>query len=132
MANISNYMEERILNHFFKGVSSSPPGTLYIALFLNNPTDAATGTEVSGSEYARKVITFGEVSQIEGKATISNSDDIEFDQAGDNWGLVTHAAIYDDLTGGNMYYYGPLENPKDVQTSDILKVLAGELKLTLD
>ena len=132
MANISNYLEERTLNHFFRGVASTSPATLYVGLFLNNPTDAATGTEVSGTSYARQVITFSAPTQDSGKGTIKNNTEIEFPSAGSNWGLVTHAAIYDDLTGGNMYYYGALANPKDVQTSDILKVLENELVLTLD
>ena len=132
MANMSNYLEERVLNHIFRGVASTSPGTLYIALFTNNPTDAGTGTEVSGTGYARQTITFTAPTQVNGKAQIENEADVEFPQAGADWGLVTHAAIYDDLTIGNMYYYGALLNPKDVQTSDILKVLAGELKLNLD
>ena len=132
MANISNYLEERVLNHIFRGVESTSPATLYLALFLNNPTDAATGTEVSGTDYARQTITFSAPTQDgDGKGTIKNNTEIEFPSAGSSWGLVTHAAIYDGLEGGNMYYYGPLANPKDVQTSDILKVLENELVLTL-
>ena len=132
MANISNYLEERILNHIFRGASSTSPSNLYLGLFLNNPTDAGTGTEVSGTGYERQTVSFNAPSQIDGKATISNNAEIEFPSAGSNWGLVTHAAIYDDITGGNMLYYGPLQNPKDVETSDILKILESELVLTLD
>jgi len=132
MANMSNYLEERALNHFFRGTASTAPSALYIALFLNNPTEAGTGTEVSGTGYARKAISFNAPTQVGTAATIVNSADIEFAQAGSNWGTVSHAAIYDGLTGGNMYYYGPLTNPKVVETGDILKVLAGELKLSLD
>jgi hypothetical protein len=131
MANMSNYLEARVLNHIFRGTASTSPSTLYVALFLNNPTDAATGTEVSGTGYARRTVTFTAPTQVNGAAQITNEQDIEFAQAGSNWGTVTHAAIYDALTGGNMYYYGPLNSPKEIQTSDILKVLAGELKLTL-
>ena len=132
MANISNYLEERALNHFFRGVASTAPSQMYLALFLNNPTDAGTGTEVTGTDYVRQEVAFGAPTQDGGKGTIKNNADIEFPTAGNNWGLVTHAAIYDSESHGNMYYYGPLANPKDVRTSDILKVLTGELTLTLD
>lgn len=130
--NMSNYLEERVLNHIFRGVASTAPTNLYVALFLNNPTDAGTGTEVSGTGYVRKSITFSAPVQVAGKAVIGNEADIEFAQAENNWGTITHAAVYDALTGGSMYYYGALNNPKEIQTNDILKVLAGELKLTLD
>lgn len=131
LANLSNYLEERILNHIFRGVASIPPANFYVALFLNNPTDAGTGNELSGVNYARKPITFTTPTQTEGSASISNETEITFDQAGSNWGTVTHAAIYDSLTGGNMYYYGALDTPKAIETNDILKVLANELVLTL-
>ena len=132
MANISNYLEERVINHYLRGASSTAPSTMYVALFLNNPTDAGTGTEVSGTGYARQRITFKAPTQVAGKAQTTNNAEIEFPSAGSNWGLVTHAAVYDDLTGGNMYIYGALRNPKDVQTSDILKVLENELVFNLD
>lgn len=132
MANMSDYLEERILNHIFRGVASTPPTNLYVALFLNNPTDASTGTEVSGTSYERKLVTFTAPTQVNGQAQITNELEIEFNQAGSNWGTVTHAAVFDALTGGNMYYYGALNTPKAIETNDVLKVLANELVLTLD
>lgn len=132
MANISNYLEEKVLNHVFRGVASTSPVALYIALYTNNPTDADTGTEVSGTGYARQPISFTAPTQVDGKAQIANTADVEFPQAGASWGTITHAGIRDALTGGNLLYYGPLNNPKLIETNDVLKVLAGELKLTLD
>lgn len=132
MANISNYLEEKILNHVFRKTAYTAPTVHYIALYTNNPTDADTGTEVSGAGYVRQPITFTAPTQVDGKAQIENVTDVEFPQAGANWGTITHAGIRDALTGGNLLYHGPLNNPKLIETNDVLKVLAGELKLTLD
>lgn len=129
--NISNYLRNRILNHFFRGTASSPPATLYVALFLNNPTEASTGTEVSGDGYVRKAVSFTAPVTENGRQVITNANDIEFDPAGSNWGNITHAEIRDAVTGGNPYYFGPLTTPKLIETNDVLRINAGELKLTI-
>jgi hypothetical protein len=129
--NISNYLRNRALNHFFRGTASTSPATLFVGLFLNNPTAASTGTEVSGTGYIRKAVTFTAPVTEDGKQVIANATDIEFDPAGANWGNVTHAEIRDAVTAGNAYYYGALTSPKLIETNDVLRINAGELKLTL-
>lgn len=132
MANFSNTLEGQVLNHFFRNTPTTAPTTHFMALFLNNPTDAGTGTEVSGTGYVRQPITFGAPAQIDGKGTIKNSAEVEFPQAGSNWGTVTHGAIYTASTGGTMLVWAPLNNPKIIETDDILKVLVDEFVVTLD
>ena len=132
MANFSNALEEQVLNHFFRNTPTTPAGTLYMGLFLNNPTDAGTGTEVSGTGYARQIIEFGVPTQFDGKGIIKNIGEIEFPQAGSNWGTVTHGAIYPGSSGGTMLVWAPLNNPKVIDTGDILKVLVDEFEITLD
>ena len=129
--NISNYLRNRALNHFFRSTASTAPTTLFVGLFLNNPTAASTGTEVSGTGYVRKAVTFTAPTTVDGRQQITNTTDIEFDQAGSNWGNITHAEIRDAVTAGNAYYYGALTTPKLIETNDVLRINAGELKLTL-
>ena len=129
--NISNYLRDRVLNHYFRGASSASPSNLYIALYLNNPTAASTGTEVSGTDYERMEVTFSAPTTVDGKQQIANDADIEFPQAGSNWGNITHAEIRDGLEGGNPYYYGALSVPKLIETNDVLRINAGELKIQI-
>lgn len=129
---ISNYLRKKILNHVFRGEVYTPPTAWYVSLYTNNPTSADTGTEVSGTGYIRQPISYTAPSSVDGKEQIENTADIEFPQAGSNWGTITHAGIRDALTGGNLLYFGPLNDPKLIETSDVMKVLAGELKQTLE
>ena len=54
------------------------PSNVYVALFTTDPTDAGSGTEVSGNGYARQSATFSSAS---GGST-SNSSAIEFTASG--------------------------------------------------
>ena len=91
MAALSNYLENALINATLRNTAYSSPATVYAALFTSDPTDAGSGTEVSGGSYARKAITFGAPSN--GAST--NSGAVEFDQATGNWGTITHFGIYD-------------------------------------
>lgn len=127
MAAMSNYLENALINATLRNTSYSSPATVYAALFTSDPTDAGTGTEVSGGSYARKAITFGAPSN--GAST--NSGAVEFDQATGNWGTITHFAIFDALTTGNMLYHGALTTSKTIETGDVFKFAAASVTVTL-
>lgn len=129
--NISNYLATALLNQVFRNTVYTRPTTVYIALYTSDPTAADTGVEVSGSSYARQIVAFPVPSIIASKETIKNSADIVFDVAIADWGIITHAGIRDALTGGNLLYYGPLANSRDILTGDRLRFLANEIVLTL-
>jgi len=48
MASISDYYENKIIDHMLRGQAFTPPSTIYLALYTVAPTDAGGGTEVSG------------------------------------------------------------------------------------
>ncbi|MFT9848522.1 phage tail fiber protein [Aneurinibacillus sp. REN35] len=129
---MSDYLENKILNHIFRGSASTAPDAVYVALYTNDPTDADVGTEVTGGAYARQTATFSAPTQVGGKATIQNTADVTFPLATANWGTVTHVGLRDAATGGNMLYYGPLANEKTISTNDRFKFFAGDLKLDID
>ncbi len=132
MSAIANYLEEKILNHVLRGVASTSPVSLWLALYTTNPTDADTGVEVTGGSYARKQVVFTVPAQVSGKAETENTLDIEFAQATATWGTVTHIGVRDASTAGNLLFYGALQTPKYIETDDILRITAGELAITLD
>ena len=53
MSALSDYLEAKYLDIVYNGEAFTPPAALYIALYTTDPTDADTGTEVSGGGYAR-------------------------------------------------------------------------------
>lgn len=127
MAAFSNYLETALINGTLRNTSYTAPTTVYVGLFTSDPTDAGSGTEVSGSAYARQSATFASPS---GGAS-STSADIQFPQATGNWGTVGWFGIFDALTTGNLMYHGALTASKTIETGDVFKIASGNLTVTL-
>jgi hypothetical protein len=127
MAELSNYLENALINVTLRATAYTAPTTVYLALYTSDPTDADTGTECSGTSYARQAITFGAPSN----GTSTNSAAIEFPQAGGSWGTITHIGIRDALTTGNLLYHTPLDASKTIATGDVFRVASGSLSVTL-
>ncbi|AZO93561.1 hypothetical protein [Halocella sp. SP3-1] len=135
MANISNYLEEKILNHIFNGITYNSPITIYLGLV----NDIATDTELEEGDLTneitaysgdRKVISFTGVTQADGKATIENDTSIDFvDMPVTN---VKYAIVCDSTTGGNILYWCPATNVREVFAGDTYRIPAGGLQLTLN
>lgn len=127
MAAISNYLENALINATLRNTAYSSPATVYVALFTSDPTDAGSGTEVSGGSYARQSATFAAPSN----GAASTNADVQFPQATGNWGTITHFGIYDALTTGNLLYHGALTTSKTIETGDVFKIASGNLTVTL-
>ena len=61
----------------------------------------------------------------------SNTRNIVFPAVVDTQITVTHWAVFDAQTGGNMLYHAPLTNPKTLDPSDVLSFPTGSLTITL-
>ena len=109
MPGSSRYMDTLTLETFLRRQPHTPPANLFVALMISDPTDADTGTEVTYGGYARQIFAAGSVSSVGNRATCSNAGAIIFPQSTSPGGSVTHFAIRDALTGGNMLFYGPLQ-----------------------
>ena len=124
---MSNYLENALINATLRNTTFTSPSTVYVGLFLTDPTDAGSGTEVSGGSYARKAMTFGAPSN----GASVNSAAVEFDQATGNWGTIPFFAIFDSLTSGNMLYHGALTASKTIETGDVFKFATSSVSVTL-
>jgi len=127
MAEMANYLENALINGTLRGTTYTAPTTVYVALYTDDPTDADTGTEVSGTAYARQAVTFGAPSN----GATTNSAAVEFPQAGGSWGTVTHIVIRDALTTGNLLYHTALDASKTIATGDVFRIASGSLSVTL-
>jgi hypothetical protein len=127
MAEMSNYLENALINVTLRATSYTAPTTVYVALYTNDPTDADTGTEVSGTSYARQSVTFGAPSN----GATTNSAAVEFPQAGGAWGTITHIGIRDASTAGNLLYHTALDASKTIATGDVFRIASGSLSVTL-
>jgi hypothetical protein len=127
MAALSNYLENALINATLRNTTYTSPATVYVGLFTTDPTDAGTGTEVTGGSYTRKAITFGAPSN----GVSVNSAAVEFDQATASWGTVTHFGILDASTSGNLLYHGALTASKVIDDGDVFKFAISAVSVTL-
>jgi hypothetical protein len=127
MSELSNYLENALVNATLRATTYTSPTTVYVALFTTDPTDAGSGTEVSGGAYARTAVTFAAPSN----GVTTNTADVTFPTCTLAWGIVTHIGIYDASTSGNLLYHTPLDASKTVDAADIFKISSGSLSVTL-
>lgn len=122
MAAMSDYLERELRKHIFRTGTFAKPSALYVALFTSDPTDAGTGTEVSGGGYTRIACNPGDANWTAASATdgiTTNAVAITFPQPSAAWGTVTHFGIFDAATGGNLLLHGPLIASRVVGPGDV-------------
>lgn len=128
MSEASNYLENKVVDHTLGTASYTAPTNVYTALFTSDPTDAGTGTECSYTNYARQVTTFGAASG----GSASNSADITFAAIVGADVTITHFAIYDAASGGNLLYHSPVDTSKTYSADDIPSFAASAITVSLD
>jgi len=131
LGSFGNYLEDKLLNHFFGKGDYTPP-TIYVALSIADPGEAGAGmAEPSGNGYERKVTAPADWTFSSG-GMVSNASELAFPEATGDWGTITHFALYDAPTGGNFLGYGTLSQSKIVGSGDVVKFAVGDLDTSLN
>lgn len=123
----SNYLEQKVLEHVFDNTAYTSPTTVYVGLFTTDPTDAGSGTEISGGSYARQSASF----TVSGNTATTDAA-IEFPTATASWGSITHIGIFDALTTGNLLAHSSLTAAKTIESGDVFRIPSGDIDITLD
>lgn len=134
MSAFSDYFEAAILNWFRGTAFPAATGSVYSSLHTATTTDAGGGTEVSGNAYARQAISkaTGSWSAPGASGVITNSNEVAFPAATPSgWGTVTHSALWDASTTGNMIMHGALTASKTINTDDVFRFPVGSLSITV-
>ena len=128
MGSISDYLELELLDHVFGVGAYSQVATVYLGLSTADPTDSGGGlNEPSGNGYVRKAITFDAAAS----RLLNQTATVTFDQAtGAGWGTITHYAIFDAESAGNMLAHGALSVSKEVVAGNTPSVAAGEVDIS--
>jgi len=126
MSNASNYTETNIINSLLRGVTFPLASTVYVSLHTANPGETG-GNEVSTAAwpaYVRKdaadggAIASGWDSPTDG--TTKNAKQILYPSMnGAGAVTVTHWALYDAATGGNLLAYAPLTTARTLNPGDV-------------
>jgi len=131
MGSFSDYLENELLDHLFGKGSYSPP-TIYVALSTADPLDNGSGlAEPSGNGYARDETAGTDWNTASG-GTVDNANAIVFNEATGNWGTITHFALMDAASGGNLLVHGALSTSKSIGSGDTAEFAAGDLDVLLD
>ena len=126
MSAASNYTEQNAINAALRGVAYPLPTGTYVSLHTADPGETGLN-EVSTAvwpQYARVhaeqggAIGSGWSEPVDG--VTKNTNQLTYPSMdGEGEVTVTHWAVYDAPTGGNMIAYAPLQTPRQMLTSDI-------------
>jgi hypothetical protein len=128
MAELSDFLENKLLDHVLRGTSYTSPTTVFVGLYTSDPGDDNSGTECTGGAYARQILSVTTATD----GIVTSSADVTFPQATDNWGTISHIGLLDAITSGNLLMHTPLTTSKTIDEGDILKIPTGSLTASLD
>lgn len=134
----SNYCEEAILNALFGKTSNfgtlSARPTLYVALLAAAPSDTDTGSTIAEAAYTgyNRVATAPADWNAWSAGQLYNAVEIAFDEATGGSETLTHFALVDAATGGNVILYGALDASIAVSAGITPRFKAGDLVVTAD
>lgn len=131
MGAFSNYLEEKIVEHFLRNNAITPPSAVYVALFESDPGEALAGTETSYTGYARQLSTW---TALDSNGQTKNVGALTFPANGNASASVTitHIALFDAATSGNRLLYGQLSASKTLSPGDVLSFAANAIVFGLD
>lgn len=126
MSAMSDYLENKILDHVLGTTAYTAPSTVYIGLATASFADDNSGTELTGNNYSRVSASFDAAAS----GTTDNSAAIEFAAATGSWGSVSHFGIFDAASSGNLLIHGAFTSAKTISAGDVLKIATGDLDIT--
>lgn len=127
---ISDYLENKLLDHVLKTAKYTVPANIYVGLSTADPLDDGSGlAEPSGKGYARvKCNVWDEAAS----RAIANTDGIVFPEATEDWGEITHFALFDAITEGEMLAHGNLSVSEIVEARQFASFAAGDIDISFN
>lgn len=131
---LTDFTENKILDALFgRRTWSGKPTTLFLSAMTSIPSDTGGGTEVVGNGHSRRSVacSSGNWTFDVAQKALVNDNDISWSVATASWGLVTAIGVYSQATGGTLIAYFALDTPIQIEQFFVLKINAGELRLSL-
>ena len=127
MAEISDYLEKKILDYVLRDTADWAPAAVYLALHTADPVDAGSGAEGSGGSYARQACAFDAAHATGGNTANTDAESFTVMPAC----TVTHIGVWDAASSGNLLFYTAVDTSKAVLAGDTISVAAGAITITL-
>lgn len=131
MGAFSNYMEEKIVEHFLRGNAITPPTNVYVALFESDPGEASGGTETAYTGYARQAATW---TAHDANGQTKNVAALNFPANGNASASVTitHLCLFDAASNGNRLLHATLAAPKTLSPGDVISFASNAVIFSID
>ena len=133
MAAFSTYSSDKILDLTLNQTSWTAPTNIYLGLFTSDAglADNVEGsqTEVAAADYERVDVTSAFDAASSGSC--ANTSEILFDTAESSWGEISHVAVMDALTSGNVLYWGALTASRTVESGDAPRFAVDNFTITI-
>lgn len=145
MSQMSDYLENKLIDHLFRGTAMTQPAGIWVA--LGTAASDATFTEIAATGgYARASVGRSDTAwdNTQGNTTgvstgtggnTKNANAVAFGTPSATWNGgadITHFALYDAATGGNMLFWGSLSVAKRVYSGDAAPQFAADaISITL-
>lgn len=122
---------------------SSVPTHWYVALCTDEPGSDWDGSMLAdlepsgqagytGTVYARQMIGHGSGSwTLSDSGYVVNAVDINFGIPDVDWGTISHLGLTDAVTAGNLWLYGGLAVPADINANFTVIIPAGSLTIAV-
>lgn len=128
--NKTRYGRKLVLDQAFGRVSWTFPTNVYAALFTADPTELGAQTsEITQGGYARVEISDKMADAVLATGVITNSAEIAWSDATEDWPEITHIGIMDASSSGNMIYFGAATTSRTVSEGDNFKIRIGQLTI---
>ena len=135
MTALTNYTENKLIDHIFRTASFVKPAGLYIGLIIAaTDLEAGSVTEVTGAGYARiaRAPLDANWNATTTNGITANTASLQFPAATADWGTVTHFGIWDAVTGGNLLIYARLTNDRTITNVTTPSFAANALTFQVD
>ncbi len=138
MSAASNYTENNVINALLRGVTFPLPSKTHVGLHTANPGETGGNEVTTGAwpDYVRReaeqrgVINTGWTAPSDGVTT--NAKQLTFPSYNGATSItVTHFAVYDASSSGNMLVYAPLTTSRTLQPGDVLVFDIGSLTVSV-
>jgi hypothetical protein len=122
-----------MLDSLFGSVSYSVPVTWYVGLSTTGIGISGSATEPGGT-YSRVAVTNNKVNFTNAASgSVVNVTAINFPDSGVvSWGTMTDIALWDQPTGGSVWFYDALSTSKIVQANTAVSFVSGAITITLN
>ena len=126
MSAMSDFLELEVLDHILGTGAYTMPSNVYIGLSTGSFGDDNSGTELSGSGYARQAATCAAASS----GSAATNATVNFPTATGSWGAVSHWGLFDASSSGNLLIHGAFAASKTIASGDVMRINSGDLTVT--